>query len=200
MSHIVNFYTAHLVLADPDLVGTLLDGLLWFASNSLLDAACAVKICTEGFFSNLNIQSLRKSDRQIAHKILLSLLLNEQTRTGLVGMKLEFIRGFIISIESEKDPQCLLSVFAMHPILIKHFDFGALAEEHFDCMAAYFPVDYIPVSLIFSFFVLFNVGDLHLSYSLQGILLVSCELISSVASTPLSSPLDTSTEISCCRY
>ncbi len=149
VAHVIDFYVARLVLADPALVGTLLEGILWFATNSLLDAKCAIKICTDGFFSNLNIQSLRKSERQTAHRLLLTLLTNETTRHGLISLKLEFIRGFIASVEGEKDPVCLTSVFAMHPLVLQHFNLGHLAEEHFDCMAAYFPVDYTPVRKAF---------------------------------------------------
>lgn len=148
MFHVVDFYVSRLVHSDPSLIGLLLDGLLWLADNQLLTADCAVKICSDGFFSTLNIQSLRKDERRIACRLLHALLSSERTRTGLISMKLEFIRGFIVSVENEKDPECLMSVFSMHPLVLKFFDLAHLIEDYFDMMAAYFPVDYNPVGLL----------------------------------------------------
>ncbi|KAM7540571.1 hypothetical protein Aperf_G00000033015 [Anoplocephala perfoliata] len=142
--HIVDFYVSRLIHSDPNLIGILLDGLLWFADNQLLTAECAVKICNDGFFSTLSIHSLRKEERRIACRLLHALLSSERTRTGLISMKPEFIRGFIVSVENEKDPECLMSVFLMHPLVLKFFNLAHLAEDHFDIMAAYFPVDYNP--------------------------------------------------------
>lgn len=145
MFYVVEFYVSRLVLPDPDLIGIILEGILWFAQHQLLSADCAVKICCDGFFSNLHIPSLRKNERRIAYRLLLALISHDGTRNGLISMKLEFVRGFIASTEGEKDPECLMSVFSMHPLVLQHFELAHLAEEHFDCMAAYFPVNYTPV-------------------------------------------------------
>ncbi|KAL5970031.1 hypothetical protein TSMEX_002229 [Taenia solium] len=141
----VEFYVSRLVLPDPDLIGIILEGILWFAQHQLLSADCAVKICSDGFFSSLHIPSLRKNERRIAYQLLLALISYDGTRSGLNSMKLEFIRGFIASTEGEKDPECLMTVFLMHPLVLQHFNLANLAEEHFDCMAAYFPVNYTPL-------------------------------------------------------
>ncbi|VDO03063.1 unnamed protein product [Rodentolepis nana] len=142
--HVVDFYVSRLVHSDPNLIGILLEGLLLFADNQLLSAKCAVKICNDGFYSTLSIQSLRKEERRIAYRLLLALLSSDRTISGLISMKLGFVRGFIASVENEKDPECLMAVFSMHSIVLKHFNLAHLAEEHFDVMAAYFPVDYNP--------------------------------------------------------
>ncbi|VDL18864.1 unnamed protein product [Hymenolepis diminuta] len=142
--HVVDFYVSRLVHSDPNLIGTLLEGLLWLAENHMLSPECAVKICNDGFFSTLNVQSLRKEERRIACKLLLALLSSDRTLCGLMSLKLEFIRGFIASVENERDPECLMSVFAMHHTILKRFNLAHLAEDHFDIMAAYFPVDYNP--------------------------------------------------------
>ncbi|VUZ45717.1 unnamed protein product, partial [Hymenolepis diminuta] len=55
--HVVDFYVSRLVHSDPNLIGTLLEGLLWLAENHMLSPECAVKICNDGFFSTLNVQS-----------------------------------------------------------------------------------------------------------------------------------------------
>nr|CDS33417.1 dna repair:transcription protein met18:mms19 [Hymenolepis microstoma] len=142
--HVVDFYVSRLVHSDPNLIGILLEGLLWFADNHLLSAECAVKICNDGFYSTLSIQSLRKEERRIAFRLLLALLSSDRTISGLMSMKFGFVRGFIASVENEKDPECLMAVFSMHCIVLKHFNLAHLAEDHFDIMAAYFPVDYNP--------------------------------------------------------
>lgn len=152
--HVVDFYVSRLVHSDPNLIGTLLEGLLWLAENHLLSPECAVKICNDGFFSTLSVQSLRKEERRIACKLLLALLSSDRTLCGLMSLKLEFIRGFIASVENERDPECLMSVFAMHHIILKRFNLAHLAEDHFDIMAAYFPVDYNPVRLLGAIFLI----------------------------------------------
>nr|CDS16337.1 dna repair:transcription protein met18:mms19 [Echinococcus granulosus] len=142
--YVVEFYVSRLILSDPDLIGIILDGILWLAEQQLLGADCAVKICGDGLFSSLHIPSLRKNERRVAYRLLLALISCDRTRSGLILMKLEFVRGFIGSLEGEKDPECLMLVFSMHPLVLQHFELAHLAEEHFDCMAAYFPVDYTP--------------------------------------------------------
>ena len=145
MLHIVDFYVSRLTLSDADLVHVVLEGLLWLVDQQLLDADCAIKVCTYGFFSNLSIPSLHKQQRRISFRLLLALISNESTRNGLISMKLEFVRGFIGSIEGEKDPECLMSVFSIHHFVLQNFELSNLAEDHFNSMAAYFPLDYSPV-------------------------------------------------------
>uniref|UniRef100_A0A5K3ELJ6 MMS19 nucleotide excision repair protein n=1 Tax=Mesocestoides corti TaxID=53468 RepID=A0A5K3ELJ6_MESCO len=144
VSHVIDFYVSRLVLFHPDLVTTLLEGILWFADHQLLNAACAIRICSDECLDALQIPSLCKKDRLMAFRLLHALFSTPSTRQGLISMKFELIRRFIASVEREKDPECLMLIFPMHSIVLQHFELGHMAEEHFDCMAAYFPVDYAP--------------------------------------------------------
>ncbi|VDM01336.1 unnamed protein product [Schistocephalus solidus] len=138
-----------MVSADPALISSLLDGLNWLSSVSQLSAKNAVKLCVDGFFSSLPIRSLSRNERKKAVHLLSTLLSNGKTREGLLQLKQEFLRGYIASVEEEKDPEILMLIFPAHCTVMRYFDLGHLEEDFFDIIAAYFPVDYSPVSLFF---------------------------------------------------
>ncbi|KAL7061599.1 hypothetical protein AAHC03_01449 [Spirometra sp. Aus1] len=144
VTHLVDFYVANMATADPALISSVLDGLNWLSSVSQLSGINAVKVCVDGFFSSLPIRSLGRNERKKAVQLLSSLLSNGKTREGLLQMKQEFIRGYIASVEEEKDPEILMLVFPAHCVVMRYFELGHLEEDFFDIVAAYFPVDYSP--------------------------------------------------------
>lgn len=58
----------------------------------------------------------------------------------------EFLLGFIATMEGEKDPRNLLLLFSFFPLVTKHLSLDNFAEDLFEVVAAYFPIDFIPVS------------------------------------------------------
>ena len=59
----------------------------------------------------------------------------------------DFIYGLLTSMDGEKDPRNLVLMFSIYPIVVQNIDMGPFTEEMFEVVAAYFPIDFVPVSL-----------------------------------------------------
>jgi len=58
-----------------------------------------------------------------------------------------FIRGFLFSMENEKDPRCLILCFKLLLLIETKFpkdDIELISERIFDCAARYFPITFTP--------------------------------------------------------
>lgn len=54
----------------------------------------------------------------------------------------DFLYFVISSIDGERDPNNLLLLFRILPQFLRNFPLGHLAEETFDVIACYFPIDF----------------------------------------------------------
>nr|CAH7735477.1 unnamed protein product [Callosobruchus chinensis] len=59
-----------------------------------------------------------------------------------ISMGLDFIYGIITSIDGERDPRNLFFLFKWLQRFLRHVSLGELAEEMFEILACYFPVDF----------------------------------------------------------
>lgn len=94
-------------------------------------------------FENVQCQSQLTLDRRNIYFIFTTLL--ENRIEDLKAMGPDFIYGLITSIETERDPSNLMILFDVLPHFMKKLSLGHLAEEMFEVIACYFPVDFHPV-------------------------------------------------------
>lgn len=59
----------------------------------------------------------------------------------------DFLYCVISSMDGERDPKNLLLLFRILPQFLRNFPLGHLAEETFDVIACYFPIDFNEVNL-----------------------------------------------------
>lgn len=57
-------------------------------------------------------------------------------------MGTDFILGLVFSIDGERDPRNLSFLFSILPPFLKSVNLGLVAEEMFEVLACYFPVDF----------------------------------------------------------
>ena len=66
---------------------------------------------------------------------------------------LDFTLGFISCADGERDPRCLLLVFNLSKVIATEINLEHLAEDFFEVIASYFPIDFTPVSCIIESFI-----------------------------------------------
>lgn len=59
----------------------------------------------------------------------------------------DFLYCVISSMDGERDPNNLILLFRMLPQFLRNFPLGHLAEETFDVIACYFPIDFYEVKI-----------------------------------------------------
>lgn len=91
-------------------------------------------------FENVPCQQQQLVDRQLIYQIFKELL-NRRT-TEIIAMGIDFVLGVIQAIDGERDPRNLLMIFNWLPQFLSTVKLGHLAEEMFDVIACYFPVDF----------------------------------------------------------
>lgn len=97
-------------------------------------------------FDHVQCQSQLLQDRRNIYLIFATLLQNRVD--DLKNMGPDFIYGVISSIDGERDPRNLMLLFNILPNFIKEFPLGHLAEEMFEVISCYFPIDFNPVIII----------------------------------------------------
>uniref|UniRef100_A0A915EPK3 UBA domain-containing protein n=1 Tax=Ditylenchus dipsaci TaxID=166011 RepID=A0A915EPK3_9BILA len=94
-------------------------------------------------FEESGVQSYGQKDR-----MLLFLILEYLLNTHLDGLKLsvsdKMVVLFMRAANSERDPRCLLKIFQLFNLVVRNFPMGALAEDMFEQVACYYPIDYEP--------------------------------------------------------
>ncbi|GMH37523.1 hypothetical protein BSKO_05396 [Bryopsis sp. KO-2023] len=107
-----------------------------------------VSSIANAFFEEVQVQDLKRSDRQLALEVFHSLIKDHGRFLGQNGTDL--VQATISAIDGEKDPRCLLKAFACIPSLIEVYDqpgidVGPLisgAEDLFDVISCYFPISF----------------------------------------------------------
>jgi len=59
----------------------------------------------------------------------------------------DFLYCVISSMDGERDPNNLILLFRILPQFLRNFPLGHLAEETFDVIACYFPIDFYEVKI-----------------------------------------------------
>lgn len=94
-------------------------------------------------FEHVQCQSQLLPERRNIYLILKNLI--ENKLNDLKSMGADLVYGIISSIDGERDPNNLMLLFDTLPRFMKEFPLGHLAEEMFEVIACYFPVDFNPV-------------------------------------------------------
>lgn len=95
-------------------------------------------------FQKVTVGTLVRGDRLLVYRIFEYLLERRLEDVKVLGS--EFILGFIEAVNAEADPRNLVCVFKLFRQVTKHFELGVLAEDLFEAVACYFPIDFSPPS------------------------------------------------------
>lgn len=99
-----------------------------------------IVLMLQGVFSEVHIQSLLQADRRNVFNIFSNLL---KTKADLLkSISSEFVFGYIQAMDGEKDPRNLLICFENSHLLIQHVDITLFAEDLFEILSCYFPVEF----------------------------------------------------------
>ncbi|KAG0413848.1 hypothetical protein HPB47_008990, partial [Ixodes persulcatus] len=93
-------------------------------------------------FYDVQMPGLLQAERYIIYRMLTHMLISHASVLRKMGSK--FVLGCIQAMEGERDPRCLLQVFAIVPMMCNEFILGDLEEPLFDVCSCYFPVDFNP--------------------------------------------------------
>ncbi|VVC36254.1 Hypothetical protein CINCED_3A000120 [Cinara cedri] len=89
---------------------------------------------------HFHCQSQLQNDRHTFYQILHQIFLNRLEDVRFMGP--DFLYFVISSMDGERDPNNLLLLFRILPQFLRNFPLGHLAEETFDVIACYFPIDF----------------------------------------------------------
>ncbi|RUS82896.1 hypothetical protein EGW08_009361 [Elysia chlorotica] len=101
-----------------------------------------VKDICHTIFQEVQNQTLSHADRGATYRVLQNLL-GASTQI-LKDMGGDFVIGFIQQMDAEKDPRNLLICFNCAHFICSNFSLGPFAEEMFEILGCYFPVDFVP--------------------------------------------------------
>lgn len=97
-------------------------------------------------FKEVHIQSYMQAERLAVYEIILNI--TDCYSTELKNICNDYVYGVITGLDGEQDPRNLLKVFdLMHAIIEHGFDVTKFAEEFFDVVGCYFPIDFEPPNL-----------------------------------------------------
>ncbi|XP_035782813.1 MMS19 nucleotide excision repair protein homolog [Anopheles albimanus] len=96
----------------------------------------------KALFTDITCQCLKKPDRTVHLETIMAL--SERYGDVLKQWGADFVYGVIGAIEGERDPRILLYLFDRMPTFIRTFPMYHLAEEMFETLACYFPIDFHP--------------------------------------------------------
>ncbi|CAH1154680.1 unnamed protein product [Phaedon cochleariae] len=99
-----------------------------------------VAVLLNALFHNVSCQQQQQADRNTIYRIFD--LMSRRFSTELISMKLEFVYGVLQSIDGERDPRNLLFLFKWLKTFLGLVSLGHLAEDFFEVLACYFPVDF----------------------------------------------------------
>lgn len=89
---------------------------------------------------HFHCQSQLQNDRNTFYCILQYIFLNRLDDLRFMGP--DFLYFVISSMDGERDPNNLILLFRILPQFLRHYPLGHLAEETFDVIACYFPIDF----------------------------------------------------------
>ncbi|XP_026674112.1 MMS19 nucleotide excision repair protein homolog isoform X2 [Ceratina calcarata] len=140
LSFIVSFYCNRLK-GHYSIIPKVLTGILATVQMTHLSKDSPERLLRT-FFDNVYCQNQLTPVRYTIYLIFITLL--EKRIEDLKAMGPDFIYVVISSIDGEKDPKNLMLLFSILPRFMKEFKLGHLAEDMFEVISCYFPVDYNP--------------------------------------------------------
>lgn len=111
--------------------------------NDLDDSTVEKLIRT--LFKEVHVQSYMQPERYGVYEIISNIIDGYSNVLKKIGN--DFVYGAITAVDGEQDPRNLLKVFDMMHSIIEHgFNVTKFAEEFFDVVGCYFPIDFEPPS------------------------------------------------------
>lgn len=111
-----------------DLKRPLSDDLLHFALMSL--------------FESNGTQGYGQKDRTRLYELLDFFVFQHNNLVQSLGS--QFMVMFMAAATGERDPRCLIKVFRMFPTVVRNLTLGPFAEDMFEMVACYYPIEYQP--------------------------------------------------------
>uniref|UniRef100_A0A0B7AL83 MMS19 nucleotide excision repair protein n=1 Tax=Arion vulgaris TaxID=1028688 RepID=A0A0B7AL83_9EUPU len=93
-------------------------------------------------FREVQNQTMSHTDRRATYMIIQNLL--GSAFKALEQMGGDFVIGFIQQMDSEKDPRNLIICFNCAQFICSNMNLGLFAEEMFEVLGCYFPIDFFP--------------------------------------------------------
>ncbi|XP_062506699.1 MMS19 nucleotide excision repair protein homolog [Corticium candelabrum] len=110
--------------------------------HSLPDGAVR-KICS-AIYKEVHTQGLSQGDRRHFYNIAATLLENPVYQEELKTFSQDFVFGFIQAMDGERDPRNLVLAFQCVRAIAQKLPFEMFAEDLFEVVACYFPVEFTP--------------------------------------------------------
>lgn len=130
----------------PSMAPSVVQGMYELVVNHEPAADDAIECMLNAIFYGVAMPGLVQSERYMIYRMLAHLLINNTSALHKMGAS-PFVLGCIQAIEGERDPRCLLQVFAIIPMVCSKFILdSSLVEPLFEVCACYFPVDFNPPS------------------------------------------------------
>ncbi|XP_076807958.1 MMS19 nucleotide excision repair protein homolog [Clavelina lepadiformis] len=121
-----------------------LSGLVKLTASTNL-AEGEAKIVINSIFKEVHVQSCLQAERLSLYLLLTNIVSNHKSLILSLGRN--FLYNFIQAIDGEQDPRNLLVVFQLaYDVISTGIDLLNLAEELFDVISCYFPIDFNPSS------------------------------------------------------
>lgn len=138
---LLRYYTSRLE-DHPSMVAWAIRGIYELLVNQGLLEGTEIEHLLQVIFYDVQMPGLLQAERYIIYRMLTHMLINHASVLRKMGSK--FVLGCIQAVEGERDPRCLLQVFAIVPLLCNEFILGDLEEPLFDVCSCYFPIDFNP--------------------------------------------------------
>uniref|UniRef100_A0A131XHH9 MMS19 nucleotide excision repair protein n=1 Tax=Hyalomma excavatum TaxID=257692 RepID=A0A131XHH9_9ACAR len=126
----------------PLMVPPCINGLYELTVNDHDLGDSEVEKIIQAILFDVPLPALLQAERYAVYRMLAYMLLNH--KSSLCRMGSQFLNGCIQAIEGERDPRCLLQMFAIIPMICKNFILGELEQTLFEVCACYFPIDFNP--------------------------------------------------------
>ncbi|KAK7573753.1 hypothetical protein V9T40_010944 [Parthenolecanium corni] len=138
IKYFIDFYCC-LLLDHHSFIPFILKGLLALVKMQQLPDHVVSKIFTA---INLNFicQSQPQADRRLCYQLMNVMMDKKPAELQALGP--DFVCGYLSIIDSERDPRNLMLLFERLPEFFKNFPLGHLAEDAFEAVSCYFPVDF----------------------------------------------------------
>lgn len=122
-------------------IPAVLYGIQALVTYQKLEAEDVINV-SRTIFKEVHNQSMQHSDRRILFNIMDTLL--SSCLESVQAMGSDFVLGYIQALDGEKDPRNLVIAFHSVLTIVGHLPFEVLAEDLFEVISCYFPIDFTP--------------------------------------------------------
>ncbi|KAJ3248082.1 hypothetical protein HDU78_002175 [Chytriomyces hyalinus] len=139
VSVLMDFYSSR--LHDQTSVADLLHGILALLASPVVTRNSAISLA-RAMFSELNNQNFAQNVRFSVYSVFNLLLKSHLEAMKYLGDN--FIAGFLVAMDGEKDPRNILISFGIIHTIIQNFNIDKKFEDIFESIYCYFPITFRP--------------------------------------------------------